>query len=771
MDTLKSLKDNGYKVKLYTLKTLLSHNAKTGDMENMQKTFEMLEEENLELLNRDIFKVMCDLAVNGHEDKICSLTPKLKPKEGMKKSLSSSITMFVENKQSSIVPKILQTIDVDVKVGYKHLIQEMVRLSSSEQEFDETFKSIEAAGITVADNFDIFKPILESLSEGIVRKLLAHMKSYSVEAIESVFEKLFRLSAEKGVNQILEIVDLMCIDYRIQPRIKFVRDVILPCLNAKENPAYTVSKLQTTKISIRSVIVAIINDSLNRNDFKTAYEFATTNPGFYGIDLVKLPLVKAFANTTDILTFVSFVRVINDSFAHINDYVHENQFSPEEIQQKQIEFNGDILSLAIMKHRFNTNHVTQLLEEFVNVGLSIGPSQAATIQTNLKVHNFTKIGTLLQTLSQETLTLKPVAEAKTVDTVNYQFSSTEVENMLKDKLEQGHNIAATQKLLFLAYIREENIRGIEELMANGTFSITGANYSTLIKLYTNGGNLNSALDMLKRARAKNTTYKMSSNRTAKLVALMFEKRRDFREIKNILRDHRQDKPELHHSSFEHLMDGLAANSKPKLVEQLFDALIEYKYIKPTVKSTGPLVTVYLNNGLYAEAVEKFEYLANTYKFAVVTMILFNHLIRNKEVALLERAFDIFKRIHGDSNAHCRLAFAFVECEKDDQAKAIFQRGRIKHFSTNISRECKQFVKYGRAQAVKTLLKATKGIECDRHEIYQALLDIYYKQNKAQEAINLWNEYSTEGISTKHTFKIKLAKLLEANSIDILFKLT
>lgn len=173
-----------------------------------------------------------------------------------------------------------------------------------------------------------------------------------------------------------------------------------------------------------------------------------------------------------------------------------------------------------------------------------------------------------------------------------------------------------------------------------------------------------------------------------------------------------------------------------MVEKLFDTLIKYNYIEPTPQSTGPLIQSYLKSSKFDEAVTKYEHLASTFNIVPMTMILFVQLIKNSQIELLQRAFDTYERIHGEQNAMYRLAFAFVECGKDRQARAIFENDRLQNISPSIIRECKSYVQYDRIETLKQLLKATKGLFCDRHVIYQSLLDIHTKKNNASDALEL-----------------------------------
>lgn len=766
-----SLKEAGFKLNFYTLESLLQFFAKAGDLENIQKTFDRFQDEKLELLNRDIFRTMCDLAVNGHADKIDALIPYLKATIEMRRALLSAITNFVENRQSQIVPKLLHLSNGDTNSKVKALIQEMVRLSTPKAEFEQTIEQIEAQGTTIENNFDLFKPALEGSSEEVIRRLLAHMKSRSIEVSESVFEKLFRLAAEKGMEEVLDVVNLMCSEFEIQPQITFIRDVILPGLNGKENPTLAFAKLQATKIRIQNVNLAIINNSLNNGDIKTAYTFSNSTQRFYGIELIKRPLLKAFQTTGDVLNFVPLVRVVHDSFRNINQYYQEKKFTDADIQEQQKQFIEKTLQSAISSRRSDTKLITDLLTAFVEEGLAIRAEHAEKIQSLLQVSNETQIGRLVKKLSSETLELKPIKAQRGTPSVMNQLSSADVQNILEVKVAQGHNAMATEKLLFLAYVREGNTIEIESMLAKSKLSLSNSDYALLIDLYTRTGNLENALNMLKRVCANNASFKLDPIKVAKLVTLMVEKDSSFEEIANILRAHRKGKPEFRIFVFEHLLDRLAANGKAKLVEKLFDTLIEYSYIEPTIESTRPLVMSYIQRSKFVEAVEKYEHLSVSYNLVPMTMILFVHLIRHNEIDLLQRAYDAFEKVAGESTALSRLAFAFIECGQERQARTIFENERTKNISKFINRECKEYVKYKRLETSKTLLAATKGLYCDRHVIYETILDILQTLNKAQEALDLWCEYSTEDrIIQKPSFKRKLADLLRANQMEIPFEL-
>lgn len=763
---------------MFTFDAFLKHFAKAGDLEGIETTFTRMKEENLEVMSRDIFKVISEMAINGHAEKIDALLPHIEPTIELRRSLLSGVTLLVEKRQSAIIPKILERSGGNVKEKIKHLIDEMIRCSTPEAEFNETIANIEATGVTIESNFDLFKSALDGPSEEIIQRLLDHMQAKDIPVTENVFEKLIQLAAKKDVNDVLAVVNLMCTKFKINPQMTFIRDVILPALNSKEDPMLAYAKLQTTGIRQRTATLAIVTNSLANKDIKVAYEFASANlRAFYALDLVRRPLLDALMATQDIQHFVSFSRVMHDSLSGINGYIKlkpETQapFTESEIKKKQKAFIEELLWSAISSRRTDHAFVIKLLKSFAAEGLAISTAQAEKLQAHLQVESETQIGRLLHKLSAENLSLRPLETKRRTTNALTSLSAIEIQNILEVKQAQGHSAAATEKQLFLAYIREGNTAEIESILVKDKIALTNSDYAQLINMYTRTGNLENALMILKRVCANNASFKLDCTKVARLVRLMIDKQRDFEEIDALLLAHRQGSAEHRIFIFEHILDDLAENGCYKLTEKLFDTLIKYNYIEPTTQSTRPLVQAYLKAAKFDEAVDKYEHLASTFKLVPMTMVLFTELIKNNKIELLQRAFDIFDRAHGEQNAMCRLAFAFVECGRVQQARAILENDRMRNISPNIARECKAYVEYDRSDAAAVLLKATAGLFCDRHVIYQSLLDIYAKKNNASDALDLWYEYSVEeGMLPTPQFKRGLVSLLKANNKEIPAELT
>lgn len=766
------MNESGFAINYYTLDAFLGAYAKEGNIDSIKATFERYKKLNIDLLNRDILRTMIELASNGFEEKIESLLPYLHTSMELKRSLRSAISMAVENNQPTAIVHILKSSDVDVATNAKYLIEEMVRRSVSVEQFEKTWQSLESIGLTIEKNFYVFKPALEAQSEEMIKRILLHMKSQSMPINENLFSKLFKLTGEKGVEHALDTVNLMCSEFNIQPQITFIRDVILPEIKANENVEYALAKLRSTKLRIRSVVIAIVNTCLNGGDIATAYRIAENNKSYFALDLIKKPLIKAYAMTEDTENFVAFIRLMYDSIRQSSSHYHSSKTLTEtDIDNEQKQFVGEFIRMAVSNDVIRTKYIVSLLEAIAAHGFSITVEQVDSITKLLKVDTESEVGTLLQKLGSKKLDLKPIRPQGLRQNDLKMLSSIEIGNILEVKIAQGGSSSTTHKHLFLAYLREGNVAEIESLLATTQFSISNSDYALLIELYTRTKNLDRALETLKLVCANNQMFRLDHIKVMKLVDLMVEKERSFTEIEKILVYNRKEKSEQRIFVLEHLLDRLAATGNAETIKRLFETSIENNYVKPSTDLLGPLISVHLKKGDFSEAVSVYEQIVSGYKLVPMTMTLFKSLIKHNELDLLQRAFDIYEMERGEEAALYRLAFAFNECDQDRQANLIFDNERLKNVSKYIKSECKSYVKFNRLDALKSLLKSTKGLFCDRHIIYQSILDIYCKQNKPESALELYGEYSSEsGLIENPIFLRRLARLLQTNNMDVPFEI-
>lgn len=329
---------------------------------------------------------------------------------------------------------------------------------------------------------------------------------------------------------------------------------------------------------------------------------------------------------------------------------------------------------------------------------------------------------------------------------------------------------------FIMHMRSGNIAEVESLLAKKSFILIQPDYVLLIDLYVKLGNLKNALEILEQACSNCSDFKMDRVKIAKLVKLMVEKECDFNAIEDLLRAHHQNNSlnpldNQDSSSFNYLFERifkqLADIGNLQVIEQLFDAFIKYGYITPTSESTKPIISAYLQNESFAGAVAKYEHFANTYNFVTSSLGLYIHLIQHDQDELLQRAHSTLKRINGENSVSNCLASALTECGRYQQTHDILKKYDAKHLSTYVNGVCNAYTKSNQLEALNTLLKATKGLKCNRFLIYRRILDVCAKQKMASAALDLWREYSNDNeVIQNSDFLRKIENLLKANNIEI-----
>lgn len=810
--------DHPFKINRDTLTTALNHYAKLCDVDNCQETIAFFESQQIELLNRDIVHLLKQFLVNGQSfDQCRTLFKYFKSDSEMQAALHDAVTSFVQDKQSVEFVKLIEKlvkdsiIINDIKPSiYKHLIEEMCRQNLAKHEFEAVLDLLESGGFTMKKNFECFKAALKSTSPRWIRKILVHMKANGMHVDEMSFEKLLELAAMGSssstqsvlkVDDVLDVIDLMCSDFEIQPSLSYIRDVIVPAMSQAStgdssnstDSAHIIAiahKLRQTAILYHRIQNALINISLARCDFKTAIQLFNIEPCFYAKKFITTPLLKAYERTGDVQNFVGILEIICKNFDKIRQH-RPYELTDAEIKQRKIAFVDEMLSAAVTLSLADDQRLTKLLEAFArsDYGLILGSNHRKRIQQQIletmdlngrhSKDHIMQISSLLENFEGHGSSLSelaPIATHRAVGGFGAHLSAYEIKQMLMQQRAIGRDVVALEKALFCAYLNEQNVLETESMLSelSGKLNLTQANYAMLVRMYTNDGNLNEALNYLRQATKIFSTFKIHPTHLAQLITLMYDKggnHLNMDEVRDLLRTHRPNtKSTDRNIPFNKLLHQLAANGESKYVQELFDALVDLSYIQPSLETAGPLITVHLTKRAYDRAVEKYQQLANTLKCLPMSGTLFKSLIQNKQFNLLQRARETHDEIYGSSATMSRLAFAYSECGEIDQAAEIFESNQIDDLTKDIGKVCGRYTKMNDVESTKLLLKSTDSMRssaiCDRRIIYETLLDFYQKYDMADAALELWLNMSNDNILPTPTILNKLSKLLRDNDIEL-----
>lgn len=318
---------------------------------------------------------------------------------------------------------------------------------------------------------------------------------------------------------------------------------------------------------------------------------------------------------------------------------------------------------------------------------------------------------------------------------------------------------------FNSCLKNGNIIEIESMFSNGNIQMTTSRYAELINLYIKAKDLRKALDTFKGARVVDKTFTINQIYLANLVTLMIDMNCEFEEVNELLDLHRFDKPMHRIGVYEMLFQRLATAGDETLLKKLYDSVMKSNSIEETSYSLMPWIAVHLTKGDLQRAVETYEEIVKTKDLTPHTFELMRALIEKKDSNLLQHVYNIYKAVRSRSTAQCRLAFAYVECGYNERARAIFESGSITDLSAKIKVRCSLIEKSDDFPAAERLLNVTKGIECNRFQLYRTLLEIYCRKEMYQEALDLWQQFNAEDKPDYH-FMNRLYWFLNDNKIRI-----
>lgn len=396
------------------------------------------------------------------------------------------------------------------------------------------------------------------------------------ELNEQSFVEIFQKAGGEtdSIADVLNVVNVMCTEYQIQPKPAFIRIAILPQLKTKNfDSLATLELLKSTKLKWWNVHAAVIIDCLHRGKIAMACQVAKNADIYLPFDLVEEPLLQAYlvSGGNDIENFVKFIRLTceknneNTMMTGMSDQHQQKDTQLDFQQSKKEQFVDNLTYAAAISKK---GPISSLLEEFLKQKLPVGSDLAS------------ELARLLKQTSTEIMELKSFKRIYAFREYMKRLDASAASNVAAS----NSNLAHLEKHLFLAYIHEGQINKAESMLTTNYIWLSNVDLIMLIELYLELNNLDCALFVMERACENDATLRVGPIIIAKLVTMMIAAGRGFNEIDAILRTH-ADKTgsgvnKLCHQ-FENLLNHLAAQpsaNAQQLLEKLLGTLIQCRYI-------------------------------------------------------------------------------------------------------------------------------------------------------------------------------------------------
>lgn len=776
--TLAHMKEKGLKPNAETLNNLLKGYAKTGDLAGINNTFDRFKEENITLMNDDIFGVICGLVINGHSNLVDQLTPRLNRSIEYTFSVRKAIKKLVRSGNAAIVTKIIDIGKEDSQL-IKFFIREFSFRSPNTEQVIEAWKSLENIGVTLQSHIEAFEAGLQSNSIEFIHAILAEMKAQSLPIDEKHFKNLIHLESANGADAVLNALVFLAKEYDFQPKLMFIRDSILPALQAATNLNLASAKLRTINVNVATVIKATVCRALFDKNLEKASEFVAKYPNvYYNERFFVRPLVEAFAVDHDEQSFVKIIRAIHDSLAKSNDLAEKElgeesgesnvASSEKDLQSEQQRVVGHILYSGLAKLKNNRSEIAlNVLNAVIAEGLSISTEDAERIRNLLGVKASSEHSKLLAEISAGNLQLKPIERLNGMTDMNL-LTSEDIQRVIELEKTRDRNTSEMSKTLLHAYIREENVAKVEEILqSNEITNFSNADYAKLINFYIDRENIEKTYAFIKEARVHNPEFNLDSGKVLKFAKLMIEQKREWSEIEQLLADHHPSKPFNGENLriTKQLLDVVVESGDEERLNNLYNKLVEYNYLVPTNEIAQVLIKIHLAKDDLDKAISTFEKLATTQKLTPMKGVILKKLIENVEVDKIQRIFDLIADIYGESHALQHLALNYVESDQARYAESILEK-HPKLDNIVADKYYKRFFLQNNTAALQCVLKIATNLNLNRHSIYNYLALAYCNEEKLLDALDVYKQQLEEQLRpwARVTERLRLAH--EANQLEI-----
>lgn len=319
-----------------------------------------------------------------------SLIPFLVSNEEFNRAIGKLMSEFVKCDKVELLPHIFKANDSKIDTNVKCMFTEMARANRPAAEYNNVWFELEEMNFHVRTHLEAYKPALQSQSSAIILEILQEMHSDPKEKLdESCFVQLMKLAADENRKKMNSVIDLMCTNYNIRPRLFFIASVIIPLLRKKDlDYVQIIGVLRKTKIRTADIILAGIQCALQENDLETAYLITTKYSACLADKTITIPLLKAYLSTQNVDAFVRLLRTIVDSITVTNLYHLKGastQVTESDVVEEQERFLVQMIKKTLLAQRSNTPQNLRLLETLSKEGFCISSENLRSIRKLLNV--------------------------------------------------------------------------------------------------------------------------------------------------------------------------------------------------------------------------------------------------------------------------------------------------------------------------------------------------------------------------------------------------
>lgn len=791
------MKEAGVPPSNETYATLMCGYAKSGNIDKIKELFDECENSKILLLNRDILKVVQELALSGHASHISEVLSKVQ--EGPdynQEAVNASLPLIAAGQEEAAyaISKTMTKAPLrenpleNISVGGHYFVRQLVK-SNRPMEKIKHYTNLFATEHSDPLLYNVaMKEAIHKGDIAFAKELFKFAEAQGVPVRPHYFWPLMKKQAnDRNTEGIYQLLEMMIEDFKLLTLRETVRDAAVHDLvNCGESWQSIFDRCTALPIPSGTVAAALVINLLKRNRIKEAAEIVKAHRAYYQPYFIRPLLVKAYFGTKDLDSFMTIAHAMYLSVMRQEDYrgnsevAADSEDDPLAVPDKTNMISKTVYDILnnLVKDKRNAEEVERFLKALLDHGLGISEACAQKITSWLRPILTAELANVIEQLASENL--KPAAfssaGASAQTTSSDRFDERVLSQILKLRLKDGKPVDVIRHQLFQMYCRSRDIDKAlqmkQELEESGD-SLTEGEFAILADAYIAVEDLENAQMIFDQLRNETPGFNFDYSKTMRFLTLLVQKDK-LQEAEQLLQNSNIKRGEenlfVMKSTVKNLLNAVADKNDPDLVEKFLSILQSKQYIEVSSFILGSVIKAYLNRDDLAGAIEKFEHICNTYNFTPLKNELTKRLIKNEDTAALQRVTDLSTAIHGEVNSLIDLMECFLEVGRTQQARRILETPGLRLRQDRFRQISENMYTRGEEDALKNLIEVTRGIpDISRSVFYLNLLKLYADANDAEKAYSLLLRMQEQDEIPSDKFLVTLADLLRKNGREVPFQ--
>ncbi|XP_026867339.2 leucine-rich PPR motif-containing protein, mitochondrial [Electrophorus electricus] len=755
-----------------TYLALLVAYAEKGDMDKIKETLNQVENTDISLMDRDLMQVVFTLTVAGHQQHVPEVLEHLRHDGGfVPDAMNLCLSLITQGHESTafMLLKTFPSVQADSQnsngpdVG-NFFLRHCVNTNKSPEELVGFCKGLMDSNLHAAPMQFTLYCALEAKKMAPAIEVMKTMKEEGLPIRPHYFWPLLaQHKRDQNTAGTLEVLKAMQ-ELSTEPDIDTYCNYVLRTFPSVDSARTALADAGIAVDTIAFVSAEVRAEAAEGN---LARLFAfLSSPSLPAIDIgvFRGNLIAGFKRSSDVENMVNLTELLykdtrlsqtstgtGENMAYFLYHLFDGM-SETEVQAKE-----EVLR--------------EYLQQLHKKGICIPVNIYRGIRNILDSHHVPE-------LIKDVLTLVYNKEVESISTISSGLESrVTLERKLEELKAQGSSgdsagAALIFKRLISAVCAEENLPRALELKAEHEDKMSPSCYALLINLCCRHDNPEEALNLKRELARMDSEATLDVNKYMSLLRVLSKHNR-LEEAVDILKEMKEKDVVVKDTAVVllfHTFSAVALRGDVAALRRLQDTTFALGLAKPTSNLCSPMVTMYLEKGDFAGALEAVMECETQYHQLPRIHDVLCGIVKKGDTELLQKAMDFVSQQRGEMTVLYDLFFAFLQTGRYREARKIIETPGLRAKPGRLQWYAEKCIGSNQMEALETMVDLTaKLFECDRDEMYHYLLCLCKDTNDWSKAEAVWTKMQEENVIPRERTLRLLADIFKTNNQEVPFE--